>query len=702
MTEPFGQQIFARGMLALTLAAKGFRVFPIRVNGKRPAITGWPERATTDPATIRAWWSQTNYNIGICCGRSKEAAEAVLRLIVLDYDCKEGKDGAATLKAHLAAGLLSTMVVQTPNGMHCYFFAKVHVPNSVSRVARHVDVRGHRGYVVGPGSEIDGKEYVLLDKRMPVLAPETLLELAVRPSDSKADNVTYLNDAGAVGEIDSARAIERAKDWLINSAPEAIEGNSGDKTTVDVARKVRRMGISKEMCLELMAGHWNEEKASPAWRLEGGEGEGPSLSDKVENAYKYASDPIGAHNPEVEFAVIAEVVKASGSGSGGGEDERKTGEKQEKTEEKPKARPRLLNISGWDEVAIPAREWAIVDCVPLRQVGIFSGEGGGGKSTIELMKNVCHVMGLPWFGRVMVQRPTIYVGSEDDETEIQIRLMLIARHYGVKFSDLARMGMHIWPCAEVDPILARVGGKSGTMETTAAYDALYEFCGDVKPINISLDPLTSVFCGSEIDRAQVSEFARIVRRLARVANGSATLLAHPSLQGLKSGSGISGSTAWHNAFRFRHYLSGVGKEDMSEEERLEANDLRVLEFKKNQYGPLGTTIKLRWKAGLFAPVATESEADQEAREGWIDDLFMELLKRFGREGRWVTDNPKAGNYAAKVMVQEAEAKAGKVREAELGEAMRRLFSAGKIHNGKYTSASRHVRPCIVPVTPILN
>ena len=132
------------------------------------------------------------------------------------------------------------------------------------------------------------------------------------------------------------------------------------------------MGISKEMCLELMAGHWNEEKASPAWQLEGGEGEGPSLSDKVENAYKYASDPIGAHNPEVEFAVIAEVVKARG-GSGGGEDERKREKRKRKREEKPKVRPRLLNISGWDEVAIPAREWAIVDCVPLRQVGIFSG-----------------------------------------------------------------------------------------------------------------------------------------------------------------------------------------------------------------------------------------------------------------------------------------------------------------------------------------
>ena len=37
--------------------------------------------------------------------------------------------------------------------------------------------------------------------------------------------------------------------------------------------------------------------------------------------------------------------------------------------------------------------WAIKDRVPLNQAGLFSGEGGTGKSIIELMKNVAHVSG---------------------------------------------------------------------------------------------------------------------------------------------------------------------------------------------------------------------------------------------------------------------------------------------------------------------
>ena len=104
------------------------------------------------------------------------------------------------------------------------------------------------------------------------------------------------------------------------------------------------MGISKEMCLELMAGQWNEQKASPAWKLEREEGEGPSLLDKVENAYRYTPEPVGSRNPEVEFAAIAAVVSEKTEDE---KEERKTGEK----EEKPKtAKPDVwyeLDMSDW-------------------------------------------------------------------------------------------------------------------------------------------------------------------------------------------------------------------------------------------------------------------------------------------------------------------------------------------------------------------
>src|SRR5215467_5360660 len=107
--------------------------------------------------------------------------------------------------------------------------------------------------------------------------------------------------------------------------------------------------------------------------------------------------------------------------------------------------------------------------------------------------------------------------------------------------------------------------------------------GDIKPKNISIDTLSRAFAGSEIDRVQVYGFAMHMQALAMVAGGSVTVLSHPSLQGIASGSGISGSTAWHGAFRFRQYLKGIKSEDGEQSD----TDLRELEFKKNQYGPIG-------------------------------------------------------------------------------------------------------------------
>jgi RecA-family ATPase len=192
-----------------------------------------------------------------------------------------------------------------------------------------------------------------------------------------------------------------------------------------------------------------------------------------------------------------------------------------------------VDMSAWDREPVPVRQWAIRDRVPLNQAGLFSGEGGTGKSIIELQKDVAHVAGKDWFGSIPEPGPAFYIGAEDDKDELHIRLAAIAKHYGV----------------------------SGKVETTDLYRQLYEAAGDLKPKNISIDTLSRAFAGSEIDRVQVYAFAMHMQALAMVAEGSVTVLSHPSLQGMSSGSGISGSTAWHGAFRFRQYLKGLKPEN---------------------------------------------------------------------------------------------------------------------------------------------
>jgi RecA-family ATPase len=303
------------------------------------------------------------------------------------------------------------------------------------------------------------------------------------------------------------------------------------------------------------------------------------------------------------------------------------------------------------------------------------GEGGTGKSIIELTKNVAHVAGKDWLGSMPEQGPAIYVGAEDDEKELHIRLASIANHYGVTFEELVAGGLHVLCLLGQDATLCAATGKSGKVEVTGLYRQLYEAAGDIKPKNISIDTLSRAFAGSEIDRVQVYAFAMHMQALAMAAGGSVTVLSHPSLQGIASGSGISGSTAWHGAFRFRQYLKGIKPEDGEQPD----NDLRELQFKKNQYGPMGETIVVRYQSGLFVPVHGMTTLERAAREMEIDGIFLDLLRTFEAQNRLVSD--KAGrNYAPAVFAQEDVARKAGVTSKALADAMRRLFTAGKIWN----------------------
>src|SRR5262249_14281383 len=188
-----------------------------------------------------------------------------------------------------------------------------------------------------------------------------------------------------------------------------------------------------------------------------------------------------------------------------------------------------LGISSWDTEPVPERKWAIRDRVPLNQAGLFSGDGGTGKSIIELMKNIAHVTGKDWLGSMPEPAPAFYVGAEDDKDELHIRLAAIAAHHGVSFKELIDGGLHVLCLLGEDATLCASNGKSGKVETTNLYRQLYQAAGDIRPKNISIDTLSRAFAGNEIDRVQVYAFAMHMQALAMVASGSVTVLSHPSL-----------------------------------------------------------------------------------------------------------------------------------------------------------------------------
>ena len=131
-----------------------------------------------------------------------------------------------------------------------------------------------------------------------------------------------------------------------------------------------------------------------------------------------------------------------------------------------------------------------------------------------------------------------------------------------------------------------------------------------------------MFAGNEIDRSQVRQFIGLLRRLAIVANGSVVLLSHPSLTGINTGTGISGSTAWHNSVRARIYMTAPKIEPGVQPD----TDIREIQFKKSNYGRVADSMVLRYKNGLFLPEAGPSNIDKAAREATVDDPFIAVAK----------------------------------------------------------------------------
>ena len=320
------------------------------------------------PRQIQAFWTcpvtgwPQPYNIGIAAGGD---------LVVIDIDNKNDKTGSNSLRLLEAfkEPLPPTRTVRTPSGgEHRYFKSDIAIGNSASRVADGVDVRGEGGYVVGPGSVIDGKPYEVVDNSPTADLPRWLQTMAATtPRVAKAA-------AGEVlGETDTPDAIARAIDWLRNRAP--------DHGTYAVAARVKDFGISQEMCKELVKEQWVDARGLAK--------DDDHIDFRVENAYRYGQNPVGIASPEAEFDAV------------------------DIGEVEPVAKPRLYYefasaISVDDGSAPPLIE----DWFDQGAMVVIYGDSGSGKTHIALSQAVAIAAGQPWAGHAVSQGLVVYVAAE--------------------------------------------------------------------------------------------------------------------------------------------------------------------------------------------------------------------------------------------------------------------------------------------------
>lgn len=175
----------------------------------------------------------------------------------------------------------------------------------------------------------------------------------------------------------------------------------------------------------------------------------------------------------------------------------------------------------------------------------------------------------------------------------------------------------------------------------------------------------------------------ITDRIAEETGGLCMLLYQPSRAGRNDGE--SGSVQWDAAFRSRIMITSPDPEDLT---------VRQLTRIKSNFSAKGETIELRWnKSGVFL---RQEEIDAQtpsyevaARLNKPRRVFLNLLDKFTKQNRPVSEAVSSPNYAPKVFAAEEAAEG--CDSDSLANAMRRLFDAGEIINLAYGPPSRPSR-----------
>ena len=343
------------------------------------------------------------------------------------------------------------------------------------------------------------------------------------------------------------------------------------------------------------------------------------------------------------------------------------------------AQARFLSAADFAGLPVPPREWHVPDLIPSQTVTLFYGDGGTGKSLLSLQLAVATVLGRPWIGQECRSGKVMYLSAEDDVDELHRRLADVTKAVGARLADLA--DLILMPRAGEDAILATLDPGSNVMVETPLFTALDAAIEMHKPAIVILDTLADLHSGNENDRTHARQVIGIFRGLA-IRHGCAVLvLAHPSLAGMASKSGSSGSTGWNNSVRSRLYLTRVIADDGAEDDP----NVRVLQGKKANYGPVGTEIKLRWADGAFHQEAAPSGLEIMAAQAKVERLFMTLLRKHVERGAILSAAP-GRSFAPAVMADDPDADG--TPATVLRAAMERLIGRREIVMEEYGPPSK--------------
>jgi RecA-family ATPase len=649
---------------ALDYAKCGLAVFPAQ--GKIPfKHSHGVKDASIDPGWIRGRWAEhPGANIAIACGSASQ-------IIVVDDDSDEARAELATLEVKHGP-LPPTAMSKTKRGHHRYFA----IPKG-----RRIPHKGKR----------NGSPLEIISDRHYVLAPPS-----IHPSGIGYE---WANDITEFAE---------APNWLIQYATEKTGRTVGNRDNNRSPARIRR-GITQDTLNNYSPEAYSEKaeaRIRDALRF--------LKSDDEEDWFHRAAEIHSLNWEEKGYAILDDWSGTTQSENYNSEKNRKRWDELNPDREEKRTIGSLFHDAkekGWDRqafeqewetrdssqqanaptlnlkifrgnellsTAAPPRRWLIESWIPAAETTMLGGDGGMGKTTLGLQLSVAAVSGQDWLGCKVKRCNVLYVSAEDPKDEIHFRLEQIARHLTITQIELA--GFKLIDLAGEDSAIA-LFEKDGRLKRTAVFGEIENAAREHSAGCIIFDAVADFFGGNENERREVRAFVGLLRGLAMRLDAAVVVIAHPSVDAIKTGRGYSGSTHWNNAVRSRLYFTEA---EVDETGVPPHPDLRVIKLAKTNRARPGEKIHMFWFDGRF--VLTSREASRNLKnEAEAEELFLQLLQTTTKQGANVSLN--LGKTYAPAFFAKMPGSKG-IGKASLEAAMHRLIEKKKIRNEGIGSPSR--------------
>ena len=643
---------------ALYMAQLGFSVFPLQAGSKKPfevdtcepkhrPLAGGINRATRDAGKIRRW-AAVDPDICINFGVSTHD------LVVIDIDTKH--DVERGIEEMLALELPRTFTVTTPSGgAHAYFKGP---PTGQSKLGKCIDVRSRGGYVVAPGSRIDGQPYV-------IQADGAVAELPgeVRAKIGKASARDRQINRAPACDLDLAHNVERAK--LAASAFEPADEGGRNNAAFNYACWLKDLGVSEQMAHELMIS-WNSRNSQPL--------DDDELQSAVANAFDHGQNQPGCRTPEAEFADIQAALGEIGL------QQTQTGQTDAVSLARFLGRIQSLADGRKD---VGSRPWIAHARLLRKQVTQLVAPGGVGKSLLGLIWAVALARGDGGFIGLDVRggpKRVLLVNLEDDADEMHRRLDAVLDHYGIAEGELGDRLNFYNSDDDSGNGFKLVIRRQRQLAPGEDLKHLHHAVEALKIDAVILDPLVEMHDAVENDNGEIARVMAAIRGVAR-RHAAAVLVVHhtskPPIAAAESYAGNPnagrGASAGVNASRISLTLFNMTKGEakalgVPETERhLFA---RLDNAKGNYTAPTASAqwfkrVTVRLDCGEDVGVYEPADFAKFERARALADFVPAAMRELINAGQNLSPNPKANNNVGRVLSALSEERGGP--KFEIGE-----------------------------------